>query len=64
MESGWVDLARIQYVRIVDVVGAGDVLDSFGAPIYDPTPTFGSGGFDLEAVGVLNAAATATEELE
>ncbi|HLV21138.1 MAG TPA: hypothetical protein VKZ49_09660 [Polyangiaceae bacterium] len=49
------DLSRITHVRIVDVVGDGSALDSFGRPIYDPHPTMGSGGFDLDAVAVLRA---------
>jgi hypothetical protein len=58
VEDLLVDLAAIRYVRVLDVIGSGIELDSFGTPIYDPTPTFGSGGFDLEAVGVLNADST------
>lgn len=49
------DTHSITHVRIVDVLGDGTNLDSYGNPIYDPTPTWGSGGFDLDAVGVLNA---------
>ncbi len=49
------DLSRVTHVRIVDVVGDGSALDSFGRPIYDPHPTMGSGGFDLDAVAVLRA---------
>ena len=48
------DTRRVTHVRIVDVLGDGSVADSYGNPIFDPTPTFGSGGFDLDAVGVLN----------
>lgn len=51
-----VDLDAIRYVRIIDIVGDGQTSDSFGAPIYDPTPTFGSGGFDLDAVARLSTA--------
>ena len=47
------DLHRVTHVRIVDVKGDGSNLDSYGNPIYDPTPTWGSGGFDLDAVAVL-----------
>lgn len=63
--AGTVDLQDIRYVRLVDIPGTGDFLDALGNPIYDPwytansefTGSFGnSGGFDLEAVGVLNAA--------
>jgi len=52
--SGIVNLARISHVRIIDIVGDGSALDSSGEVIYDPYPTSGSAGFDLEAVGVLH----------
>ena len=48
------DVMNIRWVRVVDVVGDGSCTDSFGNVIYDPYPTIGSGGFDLEAVGVIN----------
>ncbi len=48
------DVRRVTHVRIVDVPGNGSVTDDYGNPIHDPYPTFGSGGFDLDAVGVLN----------
>ncbi len=51
---GGLDLTRIRYVRIVDITGGGAVKDSIGHSIYDPTPTTGSGGFDLEAIGVIH----------
>lgn len=58
--SGDLDLADVNYVRVVDIPGAGDYFDSATAldydqdhPIYDPHPTIGSAGFDLEAVGVV-----------
>ncbi|MFW6146431.1 MAG: dockerin type I domain-containing protein [Planctomycetota bacterium] len=54
--DGRVDLQAIHVVRIVDIPGSGDFVDATGAPIYDGWPTFGSGGFDLDAVGVLNTA--------
>jgi hypothetical protein len=47
------DVRRITHVRLVDVLGDGSVSDDYGHPIYDPFPTVGSGGFDLDAVGVL-----------
>ena len=53
--AGLVALGEIHYVRIVDIPGSGDFLDSLGNPIFDAWPTAGSGGFDLTAVGVLNA---------
>ncbi len=54
-----VGLARITHVRLVDIPGDGTSLDRHGNPIYDPwypyfsgtqAGTYGSGGFDLEAV--------------
>jgi hypothetical protein len=48
------DRQRVRFVRIVDIIGDGSVKDSTGAAIYDPTPTIGSGGFDLEAIGVIH----------
>jgi hypothetical protein len=54
-----IDLNNINFVRIVDIPGNGVFTDAEGNPIYDPwqTPIPGSGGFDLEAVGVLHAEA-------
>ena len=52
--SGLVDRARITHIRLVDVVGSGHVVDSCGQALYDPWLTFGSGGADIEAVGVLH----------
>ncbi|RKX40916.1 MAG: hypothetical protein DRP64_11980, partial [Verrucomicrobia bacterium] len=47
------DLNHITYVRLIDVVGDGSALDARGEVIYDPYPTTGSAGFDLDAIGVL-----------
>lgn len=55
VQTGRVDLSDIRFVRVVDIVGDGSMSDAFGAPIYDPTPTFGPSGFDLEAIAVLRA---------
>ena len=52
--AGTVDLRKIQHVRIVDIPGSGYFLDGDENPIYDPWWTFATGGFDLDAVGVLN----------
>jgi hypothetical protein len=53
--GGLLDLSDVQFVRLTDVVGDGSTVDSLGNPIFDPYPTaFGSSGFDLEAVGVIN----------
>lgn len=54
-----IDLQRITHIRIKDVVGTVNEMfasfDSHGAIINDPFPTpFPSGGFDLDAVGVIN----------
>jgi hypothetical protein len=54
--SGSLDLSAVRYVRVVDVIGDGSQTDSFGNPLYDPYPTTGSAGFDLDAIGVLNTA--------
>jgi len=56
VQSGAVDLSHIWYVRLIDIPGTGAFKDSLGNPIYDPTPTNGSSGFDLEAVGVIHQA--------
>ncbi len=50
------DIDKVQYVRIVDIVGNGSARDSAGNVIYDPYPTTGSAGFDLDAVGVVHFA--------
>lgn len=51
--NGSVDIDNISYVRIVDIPGNGSFLDSLNHPIYEAWPTWGSGGFDLEAIGVM-----------
>ncbi len=53
VREGLVDLQAITAVRVVDVVGDGQALDSFGATIYDPHKTVESAGFDLDGVAVL-----------
>lgn len=55
------DITHITHVKIIDVVGTINLLyasrDSKGKKINDPYPTdFASGGFDLDAVGVINQA--------
>ncbi|MBN1911468.1 MAG: PEP-CTERM sorting domain-containing protein [Pirellulales bacterium] len=52
--AGLVDLAEIHFVRMVDIPGDGSFVDSLDQPVYDAWPTWGSGGLDLEAVGVLH----------
>jgi hypothetical protein len=58
-DSTGIDLEHITHVRIVDVVGSIDPTyaryDSQGNAINDLFPTpFNSGGFDLDAVGVIH----------
>lgn len=53
-DSPLLDKQRVCFVRIVDIIGNGNTKDSSNRPIYDPTPTVGSGGFDLEAIGAIN----------
>lgn len=48
------DVNNIGYVKITDIVGDGTYFDTYGSQIYDPFPTTGSAGFDLDAVGVIN----------
>ncbi len=57
VKTGVVNLNKINFIRLVDIPGNGTFLDPENRPIYDPwqTPIPGSGGFDLEAVGVINA---------
>jgi len=52
--SPMLDVDNVKYVRIVDIVGDGSYLDTSGDVIYDPYPTEGSAGFDLDAIAVLN----------
>ena len=52
--AGLLDLQAVTHVKLVDIPGRGDFVDGDGDPIYDAWLTQGSGGFELEAVGVLN----------
>ncbi len=54
VRDGSVDLTAIKYVRIVDVVGDGTTLDSFGRGIVDPISSGPTAGFDLDGIAVLN----------
>lgn len=67
------DVNNVRYVRLVDIVGDGSAKDSLeecrpplpgcgGHPIYDPYPTTGSGGFDLQGVGAINFVAAPVPE--
>jgi len=58
-DSANLDVNNIRFIKIMDVVGTiNDSLctrDSQGNKVNDPYPTlFESGGFDLDAVGVIN----------
>ena len=63
------NLQAITHVKITDVVGCISApfarYDSNNSPINDPYPTpFGSGGFDLDAVGVIHSAPVGIEDRE
>jgi len=53
-QSPLLDVNHVEWVRLVDIVGDGGSTDTSGDVIYDPYPTVGSAGFDLDAVGVMN----------
>jgi hypothetical protein len=52
--DGLVDLNNIGFVKIIDIPGTGDFVDSEDNPIFDAWETWGSGGFDLTGVGAIN----------
>lgn len=52
--SPLLDVEDVNSVIIVDVSGDGNSVDTNGNVIYDPYPTWGTAGFDLDAVGVIN----------
>ncbi len=56
-DSSIIDLDNIGFIRLVDIVGDGTQTDTSGGVIYDPYPTWGSAGFDLDAIAVLNQGA-------
>ncbi len=63
------DIQNITHVKIIDVVGSLNPLyasyDINGNAINDPYPTdFPNGGFDLDAVGIINQAAIGLENDE
>lgn len=49
------DVDSITQIRLIDIAGDGRSQDSHGDPIYDPFPTFGSAGFDLDGIAVIDA---------
>lgn len=62
------DVENVTHVKIIDVVGTTDPLfatmDTTGNAINDPYPTpFESGGFDLDAVGVIHEQGNAVEKV-
>lgn len=54
--SPLLDVTAITHVRLIDIFGDGSTADTSGDPIYDPTPTSGSAGFDLDGVAVIHQA--------
>ncbi|WP_309379923.1 hypothetical protein [Cerasicoccus frondis] len=59
--EGKLDINAITHIKLVDVPGSGDFLDSLGNPIYDGWVTWGSGGADIEALGAIGQALTYDE---
>ncbi len=67
IDSEYLDINNIKYVKIIDVVGSIDTAyasyDADGRIINDPYPTnFPSGGFDLAGVGVLHNAVSSVND--
>ena len=54
-DASLLDINNVEYIRILDIIGDGTYYDSDGDIIYDPYMTSGSAGFDLDAIGVINA---------
>ena len=48
------DKQNVRFVRLIDIIGDGRCLDSSSHPIYDPYPTYGTPGLDLDAIGIIN----------
>jgi hypothetical protein len=66
-EPAGLDIAAIHWIRIVDVIGILDEKagskDAQGNMINDPWPTpFASGGFDLDAAGVISGYISSVEQ--
>lgn len=59
-----VGLSVATCVRVIDVVGNATYADNYNHIIYDPYPTTGSAGFDLDAVGVLHAGSGPRPDLQ
>ena len=62
--NGTVDLNRIAYVRLTDVIGNGTTFDDWGNPILDPhgALTSPTDGFDLRGVGVIHLAGVSVKQ--
>jgi len=54
--AGQLALQSVTHVRVVDIIGDGSARDAFDRVIYDPYPNMDTGGFDLDAVAVLEPA--------
>lgn len=54
-------LSTISHIRLIDIPGNGTFKDKNGNSIYDAWRTFGSGGFDLEAIGSISTRLTYAE---
>ncbi len=54
--SPLLDPSNVTQIRLIDIVGDGSQFDTSGDPIYDPYPTVGSAGMDVDAVGVIHQA--------
>jgi hypothetical protein len=68
-DSTGIDLNAITHIRVVDVIGAINAsfttFDSEGNQVNDPYPTpYPSGGFDLDAVGLIYNNPLAIDEFE
>ena len=66
-DSSGIDIMNITHVKIIDVVGciisSYSTLDYQGHKINDPWPTpFNTGGFDLDAVGVIHEGSQSVDE--
>ena len=63
------DVKKVTHIKIIDVVGSimdeYATYDSMGNKINDPWPTpFAAGGFDLDAVGVINSYGSTSKGFE
>jgi len=49
-----IGLDTAKYIKIIDIIGDSSAFDTDGNVIYDPYPTTGSGGVDIDAIAVIN----------